>query len=188
MPEQLTLLDTPLEQLKLVLEAREKAVEATKADGLPKPAPQPPKPPPQTGSSGLSKDAKFTIGDVVTVTHLNSDRFMAAGPVAGYDRNGQPLVYIGLSEPYACSESRATTYTGVVMLWRLGQAAVCDLPDCALPRDLAPFACQQCNARSEPHWWFTGNVGLQCLKPRWPDAMWFPTGYDPNTRRFEGDA
>ncbi|MEO1208564.1 MAG: hypothetical protein AAFX78_03395 [Cyanobacteria bacterium J06638_20] len=152
------------------------------------PSPEQLKPLPQQVSDGSPKDAKFAPGDVVTVTHLNSEQFMAAGPVAGYDGNGQLLVSIGLSEPYICSESRATAYDGVVMLWRLGQAAVCDRSGCALPRNLTPFTCQQCNARSQPHWWFTGNVGLQRSTPRWPDAMWFPADYDPNTRRFEDDA
>ncbi|MGD1939965.1 MAG: hypothetical protein ACFB0G_01505 [Leptolyngbyaceae cyanobacterium] len=188
MPEQLSLLDVPLKQLEPVLEARERAIKATKADRLPEPIPEPPGSLPQQVADELPKDAKFALGEVVAMTHLNSNRFMAAGPVVGYDRNGQLLVSIGLSEPYTCSESRATAYTGVVSLWRLGQAATCDRPDCALTRGLVPFTCQQCNTQSQPHWWFTGNVGLQCIKPRWPDAMWFPADYDPNTRRFEADA
>jgi len=131
-------------------------------------------------------DCQFAPGEVVAVAKLTNDETMFYGSVVAPAKvDGMVLVNIGIpSNPYCCSEGRLTRYDGVVALWRLGEATICDRPDCQPKQNAKPFACPQCEARSQPHWWYVGEMSTEPSTPRWPDAVWFPANYDPNTRSF----
>lgn len=143
------------------------------------------------------ESAKFAAGDIVTIAPLHwektvnrkpvqcSTRTTLAGCVVGYNPVGMVLVQLGVGEPYACSEERCIKYDGVVSLWRLGEAVTCDRPDCQPKQSAKPFTCSLCEARSTPWWWYVGEMSTETKQPRWPDAVWFPSNYDPNTRSFE---
>ena len=133
-------------------------------------------------SDTLPKTAKFAAGDVVLI-----DGLTWAGQVIGpAEVDGMLLINIGVpGNPYCCSECRVSKYTGVVSLWRLGQATVCDRLDCHPEQHAKLFTCPQCDRRSEPHWWYVGHMADGPRSPKWPDAVWFPAGYDPNRRSFE---
>ena len=126
---------------------------------------------------------QFTAGDIVVISQLDSEEFFAAGPVVGYTGLGMVQVDIGIpGQLYTCSEERLRAYDGVVALWRLGAAASCDRPDCRPKTQPKPFQCRVCERQARPWWWDVGDMAMKPAKPRWPDAMWFPAGYDPNFR------
>jgi hypothetical protein len=121
---------------------------------------------------------QFQIGDVVTVKGLQW-----AGQVVGFaDDIGMVQVEIGLSGPYTCGEHRLTAYTGVISLWRLGSATCCERPGCQPHQSARPFDCSICGDLSQPYWWYVGEMSTEARSPHWPDAMWFPANYDPNTK------
>lgn len=113
---------------------------------------------------------KFAPSDIVTIAPLRWEKagkphattIHFAGSVVGYSPGGMVLVNIGVGQPYPCSEKRLTKYTGVVSLWRWWGG-------------------------DSPHWSYAGTMSVEPFKPRWPDAMWFPAGYDPNESRSGND-
>ena len=125
----------------------------------------------------------FATGDIVVISQLNSDEFFAAGSVVSYTPLGMVQVDIGIpGQLYTCSEDRVRRYEGVVCSWRLGAAASCDRPDCEPKTKAEPFQCSVCGQGARPWWWHIGDMALKPVKPRWPNAMWYPAGYDPNFR------
>ena len=129
-------------------------------------------------------DLGFSIGDVVSVAPRTGDRpFMFMGQVVAIKHN-LVGVQIGVGEPYFCSPTRCTQYTGVVSLWRLGAAIICDHPDCRPQQSARPFDCSVCGERSRPNWWYVGHMATKTSSPKWPDAVWYPADYDPNHQEF----
>lgn len=134
----------------------------------------PPLPP--VNKTGLS------VGDVVVVAPVSVHGNPMGGQIQGFTKAGMVLVNVGIpGNPYTCSATRLTVAT-TVALWRLGSAVQCDRSDCKFQRGVITFSCDDCGKRSEPLWWYVGAMGLQPTSPKWPDAVWFPAGYDPNAR------
>lgn len=198
---------TPSAEYLKAADAAVKAVRQAESGRLPKSTPKRPKPLPSEGSTGYRKpenpeerlgdspnawpewaESGLAIGMVVLVDALaqNDRRPLATGCIIGLKQTGMVVVDVGIpGNPYTCAPERLTKYDGVVNLWRLGQMAVCDRPGCQPHQSARPFTCQLCEARSRPHWWYVGEMSAEAHAPRWPDAVWFPAGYDPNERRFE---
>ncbi|MEM9149126.1 MAG: hypothetical protein AAGB19_01550 [Cyanobacteria bacterium P01_F01_bin.3] len=125
--------------------------------------------------SGLKEDSsparQFTAGDVVTIAPMQWEKSgepcttttALAGSVMGYNAVDMVLVNLGVpSNPYICSEERLQKYAGVISLWRLRS-------------DLSP------------PWWYVGHMATEPSAPKWPDAVWFPSNYNPNTQKFSDD-
>ena len=134
------------------------------------------------------KELPFPIGAIVLVADLvERDRLAFVGIVQGYDQSGMVQIDVGIPGSislYSCSEDRLTHYDGVVSQWRMKNAVICDRVDCSPRSENQPFTCALCGARSRHHWWYTGAMATEASQPRWPNAMWFPAGYDPNTKNY----
>ena len=145
-------------------------------------------PPPE---SAKPLEHEFAVGDIVLVAAISPSEkhpFMAAGKISGLLGTDFLQVMIGQNQPYACCYTRLTKYSGTLSLWRLGSTAHCDREDCKPRHNIQPFDCSVCGDRSQPEWFYTGTMSLdQDLQPKWPDAMWFPADYDPNTKEFYED-
>jgi hypothetical protein len=98
--------------------------------------------------------------------------------------NGMARVSLGVGNVLEVPEDKLTPYAGAVSVYRQVVVAPeedCDRPDC--DSSSTDMFCARCRRRPKSVWRYTGvmAISIDALPPlKWPDAVYFPAGFDPN--------